>query len=137
MTPVEQYYRTPLGSKVGTRLWQFDFPEHVGILVPDGLYGLERAVISFTREGIIRQPVGEFAKGEHFSSVSYPGPLPWQVVVQRAEWAMTNRPYNFINFNCDYFVSYCHGVKQESKQVNVGVLLAFAGIVGLAIAASR
>ena len=136
MTPRQQYYSTELGSVVGTPLalfWQ-----HVGILVPTGPYELGRSVISFSEEVIVKQPVEQFAKGQHFSSVAYLGNLPPAAVVQRAEWALAHREYHSMNFNCDYFVRYCHGVKEESPQASATAALALSGLCfGLAVAASK
>lgn len=137
MTPHEQYYSTDLGSIVGTPLnvfWQ-----HVGILVPDDQFGFRRSVISRTQEGLIRQPVEEFAHGQNFSSVSYPGDLHWWEVVERAELAVINRPYHATDSNCDHYVRYCHGVKEESPQAEATVALTLIGLVlgGLALAAAK
>ena len=136
MTPHEQYYSTDLGSLVGTPL--NGFWQHVGILVPDDQFGFRRSVISRTQKGLIRQPVEEFAGGKYFSSVDYPGDLPWWMVVERAELAVVNRPYHATDSNCDHFVRYCHGVKEESPQAAATVVLAlFAVLGGLALAAAK
>ena len=137
MTPQDQYFSAQFGSAVGTMIGLFW--EHVGILVPDGPCGLGRAVISFTKDGIIKQPVGEFARGQKFSSVKYLGNLPWQIVVQRAEWANATRPYHLTDFNCDFFVRHCHGVKLESPQAQATVALTLIGLAlgGLALAAAK
>ena len=112
--------------------------EHVGILVPDDPYGFRRSIKSFTREGIIRQPVGDFARGEKFSSVKYLGNLPWYEVVQRAELAVARRAYHVTDCNCDFFVRYCHGVKLESPQAQTTAALVLVGVIaGLAIAGSK
>jgi hypothetical protein len=135
MTPNDQYYSTPLGSVVGTRLWLLNYPEHVGILCPNIFGG--RDVISFTRDGIIRQPVEEFADGEHFTSVKYLGNGPWQTVVWQAEMAVVHRPYHFLNFNCDHFVRYCHGVRMESPQAAFGLVVAAVAMIGATVAVSN
>jgi hypothetical protein len=126
-------FNRKLGAIVGKRLGPLPLPQHVGILAPHPFWG--HSVISFGPRGIIEEPAWQFAKGEPFDSISYPSHLPWQIVVQRAREAATVRPYSSIDFNCDYFVRYCHGLKLESPQVNAIALLAFVG-VGLAWAAA-
>ncbi len=134
MHPVQaQYFHHPLGSIVGKRLGPLHLPQHVGILVPHPIWG--RAVISFRPNGIVVEPAHQFASGRPFDSVSYPSQLPWQIVVQCAQQAVANRPYDLINFNCDYFVRHCHGLKLESPQVATIAVLAVIGL-GLALASA-
>jgi hypothetical protein len=136
VTPQEQYYSTRLGSVVGTPL--LGFWQHVGILVPTGPQNRRRSVISFTEDGIIKQPVEEFAHGKALSSVAYLGNLPPLEVVRRAEWSIAHRPYHTTDLNCDFFVRHCHGVKQESPQAQTTVALAlFGAFATFAALASR
>lgn len=127
------YLRGRLGAIVGTRIGPLPLPQHVGILAPHPVWG--RSVISFKPAGIVEEPAFLFAAGRPFDSISYPGPLPWQLVVQRARVAIATRPYDLINFNCDYFVRHCHGLRLESPQVNAIALLAVVGL-GFAWAAA-
>jgi len=109
------YFDYPLGAVVGTRIGFLPHPQHVGILAPHPVWG--RTVISFKPWGKVEEPPHLFTAWKPFDSVSYPGSLPWQRVVQRARDAVPMRPYNLIRFNCDHFVRFCHGVRIESPQV--------------------
>lgn len=122
----DSYFNHQLGAIVGSRIGLLPLPQHVGILVPHPVWG--RSVISFGPKGVVEEPAYQFAAGRPFDSVSYPGNLPWQFVIQRAREAIVKRPYDPINFNCDYFVRYCHRVKLESPQV---VAIAVIAAVGL------
>jgi len=128
-----KFLRSQLGSVVGVRLGPLLVPQHVGILAPHPQWNF--SVISFGPEGIIEEPVWQFADGRPFDSVSYPSMLPWQVVVRRAREAFAVRPYDAIDFNCDYLVQYCHGLPLESPQVKTITFVAVLGL-GLALAAA-
>jgi hypothetical protein len=119
------YFNYRLGAIVGKRIGALPLPQHVGILAPHPTWG--RSVISFGPEGVIEEPAWQFAEGGRFDSISYPGRLPWQIVVRRARQAIATAPYDTMDFNCDYFVRYCHGVKLGSPQVNAIALLAVIG----------
>lgn len=119
------YWKQPLGAIVGTRLGPFPLPQHVGILAPHAVWG--RSVISFKPRGKVEEPVHQFANGRPFDSVSCPTNLSWQLVIQRARDAVPTKPYDLLNFNCDYFVRHCHGLKLESPQVGAIAVLTVIG----------
>ncbi len=129
MQPLQtHYFSHRLGVIVGSRIGLLPLPQHVGILAPHPTWG--RSVISFKPDGIVEEPAHQFAAGRPFDSASYPSNLPWEVVVQRARHAIAIQQYYLINFNCDYFVRHCHGMKLGSPQVTaIGV----SALIGVAL----
>lgn len=97
--------------------------DHVALLGDRRING-ERSVISFSAKdgGFVEQPYSAFSLGRQVTSDGYFGGLPSAAVMQRARLKQ-GVPYSWIDFNCEHFVRYAHGVQIESPQVKQWVTL--------------
>ena len=91
-------------------------------------------VLANLPEGTRIQTWADFARGRSVSQRGYPGRLRADQVLARAQSVMA-RQYSWLSWNCEHFVNYAHGLKEESPQVAAWVVA--VGILGLAITASR
>jgi hypothetical protein len=103
--------------------------EHVALL-GDRLIAGERGVIAFSSQtgGFVEQPYTAFAQGQTVTVEGYLGSLPPSVVVQRARMKQ-GQAYSWMEFNCEHFVRYAHGVPMESPQLRQWAFL--GGVVGI------
>lgn len=105
------------------------FFEHVGLISGRVMRG-EPSVISFSQaaNGFCEQPLSEFVNGRAYKLKGYLGNLPVGEVLHRA-FSLIKKPYSLIDFNCEHFVRYAHGIKIESPQMQAATI--FAGIFGV------
>lgn len=96
---------------------------HYGILTGRFINGVP-TVISNSGEGgmVVEEPITKFQGIGDLQVVGYIGSLPQDVVIARARAKLGSR-YSLINWNCEHFVRYAHGLKQESPQLVVAVSL--------------
>lgn len=109
--------------------------DHVA-LIGDRLMNGERSVVAFSAKdgGLIEQSYSAFNLGRQVTSDGYLGQLPPAAVMQRARLKQ-GAPYSWLDFNCEHFVRYAHGVPIESPQLQQWV--SFGGFAGLAFLAVR
>ncbi|WP_424191188.1 hypothetical protein ACMYR3_08335 [Ampullimonas aquatilis] len=108
---------------------------HVALIGDQFIMG-ERSVLAFSAQagGFVEQPYSAFAAGRAVTSDGYPSGLPSQVVMQRARLKQ-GQAYSWMDFNCEHFVRYAHGLPVESPQLRQWAFLAGAlGLVTLATA---
>ena len=113
-----------------------DWYHHVA-LVGDRLSGGERTVLAFSAEakGFIEQPFSAFARERAVTVEGFLGSLAPEVVMQRAR-STRGKPYSWIDFNCEHFARFAHGVDIVSPQLHGWASL--AGLLGLmAVVAAR
>lgn len=108
---------------------------HVALL-GDRLVSGERSVIAFSAKdgGFVEQPYSAFSLGRQVTSDGYFGGLPSAAVMQRARLKQ-GTSYSWIDFNCEHFVRYAHGVQIESPQVKQWATL--VSVTGFALLAFR
>ena len=111
------------------------FFRHKGI-VSDRWWGGKPMVISNSDRngGPKEEPWDTFTSGRPWKDEGFPGQLMWWEVLQRARFPIRNQ-YNVLEWNCEDFVSYCHGLPSTSPQRAIAVMITFA--VGLAFMASK
>lgn len=103
---------------------------HVGIVDWHG------AIIHASKKSgkVVRDPVEAFADGRPIRQEGYPGDLPPETVVARAEqWIGT--PYRLFTDNCEHLVTHAHGLKRKSPQVRKALVT--AGMLLAAFIAAR
>ena len=132
VSPVQLLWNQPVGTvvRVDTGLYS-----HVGLL-GDRVINGERSVLSFSAEanGFVEEPVSAFSGGRSVACDGYLGNLPPAVVMWRAR-QKAGQPYSWLDFNCEHFVRYAHGVPVESPQLRQAT--AVLGALGLAILALK
>ncbi len=104
------------------------FFRHKGV-VSDRWYQGKPMVISNSARagGIAEEPWDVFTSGQAWTDEGYPGTLsPWEVL-QRARSAYGTK-YHVLNWNCESFAAYCHGLPPNSPQVAAVALISLAGI---------
>lgn len=94
---------------------------HVGIATGQG------TVITNSKSSgcVCEQSVEEFAAGKLLKIVGYPGNLEAAKVIRRAKSLIGTR-YNLLNFNCEHFVRWAHGLRPASAQIWVAVFVVIA-----------
>ena len=103
------------------------FFRHKGI-VSDRWYGEKPMVISNSaRAGCVaEEPWDVFTSGQAWKEEGHPGKLTSWEVLHRARTA-ARRQYNAFTWNCETFVTYCHGLPPASPQLAVAVVVALVG----------
>lgn len=131
-SPQEQILALPTGTVIRVSHGWYD---HVGLL-GDSLLKGERSVVAFSSKdmGFVEQPYSAFSQGRQVTSDGYLGSLPSAAVMQRSR-LKKGTPYSWINFNCEHFVRYAHGVQIESPQVKQWTIL--GSVAGLAFLSVR
>lgn len=122
----------PAGTVVRVSYGLYD---HVALL-GDRLIQGERSVLAFSAKarGFTEQRFCAFADGRTVASDGFLGGLPPSSVMQRAR-SKQGEPYSWMDFNCEHFVRYAHGLPIESPQVRRWAI--FGGAVGVLVLASR
>ena len=107
---------------------------HEGVVSDRWHYGKPMVISNSARAGgIAEEPWDVFTSGQPWSDEGQPGNLsPWEVL-HRARSARRTQ-YNVLDWNCENFVAYCHGLAPSSPQVAAVTLIT---IVGIALAATR
>jgi hypothetical protein len=75
---------------------------------------------------VCEQSIDEFSDGRPVKMVGYPGSLQPVEVLRRARSLIGTR-YNLLNFNCEHFAWWAHGLRPTSPQIWI------AGIIGLTV----
>ena len=125
--PVQLPWNPPAGAVIRVDNGVYS---HVGLLGDRFING-ERSVLSFSAEanGFIEEPFSAFSHGRPVVCDGYFGNLPPMIVMWRAR-LKAGHLYSWLDFNCEHFVRYAHGVPVESPQLQqVGAVL---GVLGLA-----
>ncbi len=122
----------PAGTVIRVR---HDWYDHVGLL-SDHLIEGERGVLAFSaqEQGFVEQAFHAFAQGRQVRIDGYPGSLPPDIVMHRA-WLKRGQVYSWVNFNCEHFVHFAHGLPIESPQLRQWAFL--GSVVGLLVFAVR
>jgi lecithin:retinol acyltransferase len=76
--------------------------------------------------GVVEETWEEFAGGNPVRIDGYLGDLEPQVVIDRARSCIGRVPWTF-SFNCEHFVSWCHGLDPRSPQLENWVAVAGLG----------
>jgi hypothetical protein len=110
------------------------FYRHTGI-VSDRWHGGKPMVVSTSvRSGGVREESWDtFAQGRVVTVDGYPGGLPSWEVVRRAR-SLIGAQYDLLARNCEHFVTFVHGLKPQSAQLALTVVVALC--IG-ALAAAR
>ena len=105
---------------------------HKGIVSDRWKCGKPMVISNSARAGgIAEEPWDVFTSGQPWTDEGHPGMLtPWEVL-NRARSANNTR-YHVLNWNCESFAAYCHGLPPNSPQVAAVALLSLAGIALLA-----
>jgi len=129
----QEIWALPTGTVVGIKHGWYD---HVA-LIGDRLINGERSVLAFSAQagGFVEQTYSAFAGESNVTINGYLGSLPPETVMQRAR-LKHGQAYSWINFNCEHFVRYAHGVPIESPQLRQWAFL--GGVLGVfALASTR
>lgn len=110
----------------------FGLYKHPGV-VTDRIMNSMPMVISnsFRKKGVFEESWEEFSNGEKVDISGYPGHLSPDEVLSRARSRLGTR-WNLINWNCEHFVNWSHGLKMRSPQLKTCAFYAVA-IIGLAV----
>lgn len=104
------------------------FFRHKGVVSDRWHYGKAMVISNSARAGgIAEEPWDVFTSGQPWTDEGHPGNLPPWEVLQRARSAHRTQ-YNVLDWNCENFVAYCHGLPPNSPQLAAVALLALAGI---------
>jgi Lecithin retinol acyltransferase len=82
-------------------------------------------------QGVAEVPLEKFTTGPPCFVEGYPSELPPEEVLYRAR-CMLGKPYDLLRFNCEHFVSVCHGKRPSSPQVGAVALLVAVGFLAAA-----
>jgi hypothetical protein len=129
----QEIWTLPAGTVVQVNSGLYN---HVA-LIGDRLIMGERSVLAFSAQagGFVEQPYSAFAVGRAVGIDGYPGRLPSQTVMQRARLKQ-GQAYSWMDFNCEHFVRYAHGLPIESPQLRQWAFV--AGVLGfLTLATAR
>lgn len=107
---------------------------HKGIVSERWWNGKPMVISNSARTGGVKEePWETFTAGQAWADEGYPGQLHGWEVLQRARYPHRAQ-YNLIDWNCEDFVSYCHGLPTQSPQ---RAAFAVVAVIGLALAAAR
>lgn len=110
------------------------FFRHKGVVSDRWYHGKPMVISNSARAGgIAEEPWDMFTSGQLWTDEGHPGNLHPAEVLQRARSARRTQ-YNLLEWNCENFVAYCHGLPPNSPQLAAVALLTLAGI---ALAAAR
>lgn len=129
----ENLWTLPAGTVIRVNCGFYD---HVALL-GDFMINGERGVLSFAAntQGLAEIGASAFAARRLVSVDGYLGGLPSGAVMQRAR-LKRGTAYSWLDFNCEHFVRYAHGVPIESPQLQQWTVL--GGMVGIiALASAR
>lgn len=104
------------------------FFRHKGV-VSDRWYNGKPMVISNSARagGIEEEPWDVFTSGQAWTDEGHPGKLSAWEVLHRARSAHRTQ-YHVVNWNCERFVAFCHGLPPNSPQLAAVALITLAGI---------
>lgn len=100
-----------------------------------GIVDWHSAVIHASKKSgmVVCESLEVFADGKPVRQEGYPGNLPPEIVVARAEeWIGT--PYRLFTDNCDHLYTDAHGLKRKSPQVKKALLMAGTLLVTFIVA---
>jgi len=128
----QNIWELPAGTVIRVR---HDWYDHVGLLGDHPIVG-ERSVLAFSakEQGFVEQAFHAFAQGRQVRVEGYPGLLPPAIVMHRAR-LKRGQAYSWVDFNCEHFVHYAHGLPMESPQLRQWAFL--GSVVGLLVFAVR
>ena len=108
---------------------------HYGIVTDRFINGFQ-TVISNTGKfrKVVEEPLPLFQEGSDLRVEGYWGKLHPHDVLSRAR-AKLGAPYSLFTSNCEHFVRFAHGLREESPQVQF--LIGFLVIAGVMLSASR
>jgi hypothetical protein len=105
--------------------------EHFGIVTE------QHTIISASKmwKAVVEELPLEFSRGPRLYAHGTWSDQPWQQTVWNAR-SQLGKAYRLFDGNCEHFVRFCHGLRQESPQVQAAVAgLIIGGAVLWAIAA--
>ena len=122
----------PAGTVIRVRHGWYD---HVGLLGDHLIVG-ERSVLAFSakEQGFVEQAFHAFAQGRQVRVEGYPGLLPPAIVMHRAR-LKRGQAYSWVDFNCEHFVHYAHGLPMKSPQLRQWAFL--GSVLGFLVLAAR
>jgi hypothetical protein len=129
----KDFWRLPAGTVIRVNCGFYD---HVAML-GDGVINGERSVLSFAAgtHGLAEISLSAFAARRPINVDGYLSALPPGAVMQRAR-LKREATYSWLDFNCEHFVRYAHGLPIESPQLQQWSFL--GGVVGvLALMSAR
>jgi len=90
---------------------------HLGIISDRAGYIISNSL----RSGqVTEEPVNVFTNGKTIKVHNYPSKKIPEDVIARAK-SKIGQAYSLISWNCEHFVRWVHGLKVESKQLQIGV----------------
>jgi hypothetical protein len=132
--PMDYGWLQPYPPGAVVSVWR-GFYHHVALLA-EAPPGFERRVISLNPgppgTQLREETVSEFARGKEVVVRSTPRVLHPHWVLARARSGQ-HPPYSWLEFNCDHFVRFAHGVPVESPQLQAWVAVGLLGAVLLAL----
>jgi len=100
------------------------FYRHKGIVSDQWCHGKPMVISTSARSGGVREePWDVFAQGSVVMVDGYPGNLPGWEVVHRAR-SLIGTQYDLLTKNCEQFVTFVHGLKPQSTQLALTVVIA-------------
>jgi hypothetical protein len=78
--------------------------------------------------GVVEETWEDFAGGNAVRIDGYPGALPPTEVISRARSCLGRGPWRF-SFNCEHFVTWCHGLDPRSPQLENWIAVAGLGVL--------
>src|SRR3569832_122832 len=126
------FWGLPAGTVIRVRHGWYDL---VGLLGDHLIVG-ERSVLAFSakEQGFVEQAFHAFAQGRQVRVEGYPGLLPPAIVMHRAR-LKRGQAYSWVDFNCEHFVHYAHGLPMESPQLRQWAFL--GSVLGFLVLAAR
>lgn len=113
--------------------------EHFGILTEMHTYGFPATIISASKieQAVVEESPFRFSLGAQIYSHGYWGKQSEETTVGRAR-SKVGVAYRLSDKNCEHFVRFCHGLPQESPQLQnaVGAVVVGGLFVALLFAAS-
>jgi len=128
----QNIWELPAGTVIRVR---HDWYDHVGLLGDHPIVG-ERSVLAFSakEQGFVEQAFHAFAQGRQVRVEGYPGLLPPAIVMHRAR-LKRGQAYSWVDFNCEHFVHYAHGLPMKSPQLRQWAFL--GSVLSLLVLAAR
>lgn len=111
--------------------------EHVGI-VTDRTIGDTQTVISNSarKGGVFEESISLFSRGRKINLKGYIGDLDPYSVLSRARSKIGTK-YNVLKWNCEHFIRWVHGLKPESPQLKLTIVIAMLALCGWLVIKAR
>ncbi len=105
----------PPGTTISVK---FGFYKHYGLVSEKNINGVPMIISnSFRRKGVYAEPWEDLTCNRKIEIRGFPGQLDPHLVLSRARSKIGTK-WNLINWNCEHFVNWAHGLKAHSPQLN-------------------